>query len=381
MKAVIIGGFIDYEIQMSKAFNERNDSIVFVYTKDTRLPPENEKLAAGLKVRLLSRPGAIYDPRVLVHFLRSSYRMLKEIRAFDPDVVHFQIGSSMLAFFMPFLRRYPVVTTFHDLKPHAGEVTLWEKYMHIYIRRRSDCLLVHGDRLRETMIKDYRQPASKVKSIPIGPHNIDAFKLHEDPGLKEDGNMVLFFGRILEYKGLEYLIKAEPYISKEVPDLKIVIAGSGDDMEKYERMMVNKDRFTVCHRYIPYDEGAALFRRASVVVLPYVEASQSGVVSTAYGFKKPVVATDMGSIPEIVDDGKTGLIVPVRDHEALAKAIVRLLKDPALRSVMGENAHRKLNTDLSWGRVTEKTMGVYQEAIGMYRDRDRRGKEKKSVSA
>jgi glycosyltransferase involved in cell wall biosynthesis len=381
MKSVIIGGFVDYEIQMSKAFNERNDSIVYIYTKDTRLPAENEKLAEGLKVKLLSRPGAIYDPGVLLQFLKSSYRMLKEIREFDPDVVHFQIGSSMLAFYMPFLRRYPVVTTFHDLKPHAGEVTLWEKYMHIYIRRRSDCLLVHGDRLRETMIKEYRQPASKVKSIPIGPHNIDAFKLHEDPGLNEDGNTILFFGRILEYKGLEYLIKAEPYISKEIPDLKIVIAGSGDDMSKYERLMVNKDRFKVYHRYIPYDEGAELFRRASVVVLPYVEASQSGVVSTAYGFKKPVVVTDSGSIPEIVDEGKTGLIVPARDHEALAKAIVRLLKDPELRSRMGENAYRKLNTDLSWSRVVEKTMGIYMEAVDIHHKRGRRGGEKESVSS
>ncbi|HEY3422381.1 MAG TPA: glycosyltransferase family 4 protein [Methanocellaceae archaeon] len=367
MKTVIIGGFVDYEIQMSRSLNKQNDSMVYIYTKDTCLLPENEKLGEGLKIRLLSRPGAIYNPIVLAHFLVNSYRMLKEIRQYDPDVVHFQIGSSMLAFYMPFLRKYPIVTTFHDLKPHSGEVTLWEKYLHRYIRRRSDYLLVHGDGLQETMIREYRQPASKVRSIPIGPHNIDAFKFYENKDLKEDGNMVLFFGRILEYKGLEYLIKAEPYITKEIPDARIVIAGSGDQMDKYERLMVNKDRFEVYHRYIPYTEGAGLFQRASVIVLPYVEASQSGVVSTAYGFKKPVVVTNIGSIPEIVDEGITGLVVPARDPEALAKAIVRLLKDERSRLQMGANAYKKLNTDLSWDRVVEKTMGVYREAVNGHR--------------
>jgi starch synthase len=363
MKTAIIGGFIDYEIQMSKSLNKENDSMVFVYTMSTRLPPENEKIGEGMKIRLLSRSGRLNNPFALAKFLANSYRMIREVRRYDPDVVHFQVGSSMMAFYMPFLRKYPIVTTFHDLKPHMGEETLYEKYLHIYIRWISKCLLVHGDRLRETMIREYHMPAHKVKSIPIGPHNIDAFKLYENKDIKEDGNIVLFFGRILEYKGLEYLIKAEPYITKEVPDVKIVIAGSGDDIKKYEDLMVHKDRFVTVHRYISYKEGAELFQRASVIALPYVEASQSGVISTAYGFKKPVVATDVGSIPEVVDEEKTGLIVPPRDPEALARAIIRILKDEKLRIQMGENGFKKLNTDLSWDNVVDKTMAVYREAV------------------
>jgi glycosyltransferase involved in cell wall biosynthesis len=370
MKTVIIGGFVDYEIQMSKSLNKDNDSMVFVYTKDKSLPPENMKIGNGVKVRLLSRPGAIYNPIVFLKFLGNSYRMLKEIKRFNPDVVHFQIGSSMLAFYMPFLRRYPIVTTFHDLEPHSGEETIWEKYMHIYIRHVSKYLLVHGNRLREAMISDYRQPPSKVKSIPIGPHNIDAFKMYEREGIKEDGNIVLFFGRILEYKGLEYLIKAEPYITREVPNVKIVVAGSGDDLQKYEDFMANKSRFETIYHYISYEEGAKLFQRASVVALPYIEASQSGVVSTAYGFRKPVVVTNVGSIPEVVDDGETGFIVPPRDPEALAKAIVKLLKDDSLRKRMGEKGYKRLNTDLSWDNVIEQTLTIYDSAINDFNSRN-----------
>jgi glycosyltransferase involved in cell wall biosynthesis len=187
--------------------------------------------------------------------------------------------------------------------------------------------------------------------------------MHASDDVKEDSNTVMFFGRILEYKGLEYLIKAEPLITRAVPGAKIVIAGAGDDMDRYRAMMANKEKFVVYNHHIPYGEGAMLFQQCSVVALPYVEASQSGVVSTAYGFRKAVVVTDVGSIPEIVDDGVTGFIVPPRDHVALAEAIIRLLKDPAQAKRMGENGCRKLYTDMSWDNVVKATMVVYNRAI------------------
>lgn len=328
------------------------------------LPPENMQVAAGLKLRILARQGPIYHPTVLLKFLADCVSTLREIRRFEPDVVHFQIGSSMLALFIPFLRRYPIVTTFHDVKPHSGEAKIWERYIHEYIRRASSHLLVHGENLRQLLVRDFGVSPGKVSAIPIGPHNIEAFLLHVQEGLRDDGKTVLFFGRILEYKGLEYLIRAEPLITAAVPDARFVIAGAGDDVGKYEALMVHKDRFTVIHRHISYAEGAELFQRSSVVALPYVEASQSGVVSTAYGFGKPVVVTDAGSIAEIVEDEVSGLVVPTRNPEALAAAIVRLLQDPSLRARLGENGHKKLSGDLSWDNVVNQTMAVYEKVTG-----------------
>lgn len=75
-----------------------------------------------------------------------------------------------------------------------------------------------------------------------------------------------------------------------------------------------------------------------------------------FGFKKPVVVTDVGAIPEIVDDGVTGFIVPPRNSEAPAEAIIKLLKDEKLRKQMGENTYKKLKTDLSWDNIAEKTI-------------------------
>src|SRR5258707_5206877 len=114
------------------------------------------------------------------------------------------------------------------------------------------------------------------------------------PVVQEDERLLLFFGRIWEYKGLEYLIRAEPLISARVPDVEIVIAGRGEDFEKYRHMMVDPDRFVIDNETIPDDRVARYFGESSVVVLPYIDASQSGVVPIAYSFSKPVIATTVG---------------------------------------------------------------------------------------
>jgi glycosyltransferase involved in cell wall biosynthesis len=134
--------------------------------------------------------------------------------------------------------------------------------------------------------------------------------------------------------------------------------------------MAGRDAFEVYNYRIPYEEGARLFLQASVVALPYLEASQSGVIPTAYGFRRPVVVTDVGSLPEVVDDGVTGYVVPPRDPEALAAAIVRLLKDPDGCRRMGEQGYAKLKTDMAWSTIVESLLAVYREVASA---RGRRG--------
>ena len=159
------------------------------------------------------------------------------------------------------------------------------------------------------------------------------------------------------------MIEAEPLISRENPSVKIVIAGSGENFDKYERMFVSRDRFVVYNKFIPNEMVANLFQSASIVVLPYIEASQSGVIPLAYAFGKPVVATDVGSLSEIVDDGKTGYIVPPKDPNAIATAVNLLLKDKNILKTMGQNAYAKAKKDLSWETIAAKTMYVYETAI------------------
>ena len=116
------------------------------------------------------------------------------------------------------------------------------------------------------------------------------------------------------------------------------------------------------NEFVSVEKRAELFARAAVVVLPYVEASQSGVVPVAYSFAKPVVATAVGGLPEAIDDGKTGYLVPPRDEHALADAVVRLLRAPDLRHHLGEGGRRKLEAEWSPQAVADRTLAVYELA-------------------
>lgn len=364
MRIICVGPvFADYTIQLANALSKKETVMLVLFRTS------NEHIDAidkQVNLYLLGRTGRRwYHPANLLIIKK----LIRNMNIFHPDVVHLQAGGGKFdLFILPFLKKYPLVTTIHDPKPHSGDEKLLLKRISLhYVRKYSDQIIVHGEKLKEQMIKEYNIPEDKVHAIPIGEHEVAPFKKYEREDIKEDGNLILFFGRIYEYKGLEYLIKAEPMITKEVPDAKIIIAGTGENFKKYEEMMVNRDNFIVHNYRIPYKEGAELFQRCSVVVLPYIDASQSGVIPTAYGFKKPIVVTDVGAIPEIVDDGVTGFIVPPRNTEALADAIVKLLEDEDLRKEMGESAYKKLKTDLSWDKIAEKTIEVYKKAINEHK--------------
>ena len=369
MRILCIGGFIDYTIQLANALSEKETVMLVIPARksspDEHLATIDEKVNLYLLVASPARPR--YHPANLL-LIRD---FLSKMRQYNPDVVHIQIGTNMLyLILLPFIKRYPFVTTFHDVRRHLGSESSRANFLRYWLRKYSDEIIVHGEKLKKQMVEEYHQASEKVHALHIGEHEVSPFKKYERKDIEEDGNLALFFGRIWEYKGLEYLIKAEPLITKELPDARIVIAGAGENFKRYEDMMGNRRDYFIVHNYrIPYEEGAELFQRSSVVVLPYIEASQSGVVPTAYGFRKPVVVTDFGSVPESVEDGKTGFVVPPRDPEALAQAVIRLLRDERLRKQMGENAYKKLKEDFSWDNIALRTLEVYKKAIGARRRR------------
>jgi glycosyltransferase involved in cell wall biosynthesis len=179
----------------------------------------------------------------------------------------------------------------------------------------------------------------------------------------ENDRLILFFGRIWPYKGLEYLIRAEPLITSKMPDARIMIAGHGEDFARYQRLMTHPENFIVHNEYILEERAATLFQQASMVVLPYTEASQSGIIPVAYTFSKPVVATTVGALPEMVEHGRTGFLVPPRDERALAAAIVRLLQDKQLRDRMGRCGKQKVDAECSPDVVAQQTLAVYRRAV------------------
>jgi glycosyltransferase involved in cell wall biosynthesis len=104
-------------------------------------------------------------------------------------------------------------------------------------------------------------------------------------------------------------------------------------------------------------------QQASLVVCPYIDASQSGVVLTAYAFNKPVVATNVGGIPEYIEDGVTGKIVPLKNPEALADAIIDLLSNADLRNQMSETIKTTKNKWSNWNNSALEMMNIYKKLV------------------
>ena len=348
--------FGEYCIQLASALVREAEVLLLLPHREAA--PHSSELDQAVRFRPFNKPRL----RQPLKQVRMIYTILQHIKMFDPDVVHIQHRHLWFNLALPLLRQYPLVLTIHDPRYHVGDRES-QKTPQMLVDsgyRRAAQVIVHGEQIKQVVVDELRIPNEIVHVVPMIALGDDTVGTQ----IQEDNHLVLFFGRIWEYKGLEYLIRAEPLITAQVPDARIVIAGQGEDFARYRRMMVHPEHFIVYNEYVSDDKRAELFRRASIVVLPYVGASQSGVIPVAYTFSKPVVATTVGGLPEMVAHGQTGYLVPPRDERALADAIVHLLQDKTLRRQLGANAKRKIDTECSPHVVAKETLAVYHCAIG-----------------
>ena len=169
-----------------------------------------------------------------------------------------------------------------------------------------------------------------------------------------DENVILFFGYIRPYKGLHVLIDAMKILKQEMK-LRLLVCGEyyGDE-EKYRTHMKEAgidDCTTVISDYIPNENVHWYFSAADVVVQPYITATQSAIAQIAYFFSSPIIATNVGALPEVIINERTGLIVPPNDPEALAKAIKRFYDEKMEQRLMaGADEERK---KYSWEAMAE----------------------------
>jgi glycosyltransferase involved in cell wall biosynthesis len=176
-------------------------------------------------------------------------------------------------------------------------------------------------------------PATKIfrSSLPIydcyqSPHQLTQRQAQQQLGL-ENKSLVLFFGYVRQYKGLMNIIEALPLIRKQVNNAHLLIVGEFyDDPQPYLdkiKQLGLEGAVTIINEYVANEAVHLYFTAANVAVLPYNEATQSGILSIAYGFSKPVVITDVGGLSELVEHGKTGYIVPPHNISLLADAVIR----------------------------------------------------------
>jgi len=154
---------------------------------------------------------------------------------------------------------------------------------------------------------------------------LDLQKTKEGLGFNKDSIVLLFFGYVRKYKGLDILIEAFPRILSEIPEARLLIVGEFYDkpdtyLDQIKKLGI-EDKVKVVNEFVPNEEVAKYYEVSDVVILPYRSATQSGILNVAYGFNKPVIVTDVGGLAEFVDEGKTGFVIEPDSPNAIVEGV------------------------------------------------------------
>lgn len=301
-------------------------------------------------------------------------RLARRIRQWNPDVVHFLMGENIWTNLLPpLLRAKPILTTVHDVRLHPGDVAS-ARAPRIFVKgmvRQSDAILVHGDGLRAEAAKILPINSERCFVLPHVPLWHYREVADQEGFVKPDDGIfrVLFFGRICEYKGLRYLLKAAPLVQQVIKQLKIVIAGSGDDFANCRDLISSLSCVEVHSGFIPVHQAARFFSEADMLALPYIESSQSGVLMIAMAFGLPVVSTEVGEIANTVKTTGMGLLVPPRDEVALAAAMSEIACNIELRDRFSRNAANAARGPYSKRALSQRVGAIYENLSQLSRMR------------
>ncbi|MGI9449957.1 MAG: glycosyltransferase family 4 protein [Geminicoccaceae bacterium] len=298
-------------------------------------------------------------------------RMSQIVRSRDIDVVHFLGDDVSWLNFLPFMiGRRPIVITIHDATTHPGdhESLVLPRFAVEQFYQRGTRLIVHGESIRTALAKRSGRSPDVIDIVPhVAMHRYQevakrrGLEATPDQGVRR----LLFFGRVMAYKGLPDLLAAARLTKQRTaPSLKLVVAGRGPALDDV-RPELGADHVQLFDQFVPDELVAQLFLDTDLVVLPYLEASQSGILAIAAAFGKPVLVTDVGELGEIVRATGMGLVAPPSDPEALSAAISRFLTDPAFASELAEASRRAGSGDglLSRRHVATRAEASYQKAI------------------
>lgn len=324
-------------------------------------------LLTGAGYELSSRGPAFAVKEMFDRFRTSPLFIIDYLRIISDrkvQAVHFQLSQHPSAVLLlcaaAKMAGKRIIVTAHNVVSH--EEKSWEMPVYAAIYRLSDTMIVHARKNREEAARIFSMDPARISVVPHG----DYMFFNDEPTAvpSPDGEAtILFFGYIRPYKGLKLLIRAMEKVRRSVPEARLTIAGDPkEDFGPY-REEIRRRGLESCvdiHLgYVPFDEVRGYFIRAHVVVLPYEKVSQSGVIQLAYGFGRPVVVTDVGGLPEAVDDGKSGFVVSAGDDGALAGRLVSLLKDRDLQKTMGGYALGLARTRFAWDRIARTTVSIY----------------------
>lgn len=247
--------------------------------------------------------------------------------------------------------------------------------------RLADYIFVHTEEMQRELSREFGVEIAKIGVIPFGIHNqvpttsLSPSQAKERVGIRQSEKTVLFFGKIRPYKGLEYLAAAYCLLAQRSEEYRMIIVGKpGKGSERYWKEIqeqisghVHAGRILVRTSYVPDDEVELYFKAADVLVLPYCNVYQSGVLFLGYSFGLPALVAAVGSLKDDIIEGQTGSVFKPKDPADLVQVIERYFASDLYK---GLGTRREVIRSLaagrhSWEAVGQATIRVYADLLRM----------------
>jgi len=368
------GGITHYTYNLSEALSKFEDVETILLTeRDYELDnfPRDFRL---VKIPIKSKP-----------YFKAIIGIISSILKINPQIIHIQSLVSArrdwIFFILARLLNLHIIFTAHNVLPH-DEFERMAKGMRFSFKSiysSSRALITHSEYNKKELMKDFNIKDSNIFVVPLGNYlfltygrtELTKDLAREKLGLSPHDKVVLCFGAIREYKGIQYLIPAFGDVAKEIQDARLMIVGP--PLDKNFTIRVNElirecniEKATIfCPHYIPLDEISLYFMASDIAVFPYLHTYGSAALHSAFAFSKPVIATDLDVFREMIKHGQNGYIIPPKDVEALAKAIVRCLSMSSDElGKMGRNSLHLAKTKYRWEAIAKSTINVYKNIVG-----------------
>jgi glycosyltransferase involved in cell wall biosynthesis len=338
-----IGGSERHLLTLLPALTERGVEPVFLGLDDPAGELEPFYRELGVESVRLECPRD-FDPAL-------AWRARRELRRLRPDLVHTHLVHGDVYGALAVGAAALVSTKHNDDRFRLGPF----RYVERALTRRSARVIAITEALRQFCVDGVGLPAGKIEVVHYGLDGLpEPWGESKDVPLPDGARVLLCVARLAEQKGVDVAVRALPAIRERHPDAVLVVLGEGPE----------RPRLTGEGVCLPGRVGdvASWYRRAELLVHPARWEGFGLALLEAMLAGKPVVATRVSSAPEIVADGKTGVLVPPNDPDALAEAVTRLLDDRAHANAMGDAGRARARSEFSVAKMAERTAAVYAAA-------------------
>lgn len=360
----------EYSVLLSNEINNQSLDLIYITTEDRKM---GKDVKYSVKRWMPSKNPSINKMNKVFKYFSYFAKVVYLVFSIKKVAIHFQFFRSrldLLLFLFLCFSKQKVILTAHNILPHETKKIDIILYKAIY--KYSSRIIVHSNYMKTKLLNHFKVSQNKISVVPHGDFDfyltgkeLNRSYAREIFKLNEHDKVILFFGVIRKYKGLEILLDAFDTISTDFSNLKLIIAGnpfSEEIKNIYTNRIINlkeKERVIAHLRFIPSEDVWKYFMASDVIILPYTDIDHSGIVHLAYSFNKPIIATRVGDFEEIIENGKCGILLEKNDAQTLAYNIGNIFSDNITLTNMSEYIKKIVKPKYSWNIAAKKTIEIY----------------------